>query len=213
MERPKSLTNILPITAIILFHVVGIIGFSLPMWRDLFIYMVPYHLLLMLMAIFYSYGRTSVRLSIFFLLTYVLGYASEWVGVHKGWFFGNYTYGRTLGLQVSGIPLLIGVNWFLLIFSAGTLVQKTGMRNKALRIICGAVLLVLLDICIEPVAMRFNYWDWANDIIPFKNYLCWFLLSLIMLSLYESFRFKRLNYAAPILLAMQFIFFLALNWM
>lgn len=212
MERPKSITYILPITVITLFHVVGIIGFYLPQWRELFTYMVPYHLLLMLMMVFFSYGRTSIRITSFFAIIYILGYSAEWFGIHKGWLFGNYSYGRTLGVMVSYVPVLIGVNWFLLIFSAGATMQKLGIRNKPLRIICGALVLTLLDRLIEPVAMRFDYWDWANDTVPFKNYVCWFLLSLIMLWIYESFRFRRLNYAAPILLGVQFIFFLVLNW-
>jgi bisanhydrobacterioruberin hydratase len=211
MEGQRRIKDRVVIIGIMLFHAVGLAGFLTPKFHDLFIYLVPYHLLLMLLALFYAYGRASLRLLGFFFLTYILGYSAEWIGVHKHWLFGNYEYGPVLGFKISQIPLLIGVNWFLLTFSAGALIQKLGWRGKALRIVAGATLLTLLDVIIEPVAMRFDYWNWVNDAVPFKNYVCWFLLATLMLWLFEIFRFKRLDYAGPVLLVSQFVFFGVLN--
>lgn len=213
MERQKSLTAKVAVTAIILFHVVGLIGFFIPLLSSLFIKLVPYHLLLMLIVILYSYGRMSVRLAGFLAVIWFTGFFCEYIGVHQGWLFGDYTYGNTLGLKIAGIPLIIGVNWFLLIFSTGALMQRTKLRKPVLRIITGAAILTLLDVLIEPVAIKFNYWHWANSVVPFKNYACWFLLGIIMLWGFELFRFRRLNYAGPVFLIMQFIFFIALHWL
>lgn len=213
MERKKSLTGKVAVTIIILFHIVGLIGFFIPMVSPLFVKLVPYHLLLMLVIMLYSYGRISVRLAGFLLLIWVTGFCCEYIGVHQGWLFGNYKYGYTLGPKVAGVPLVIGVNWFLLVFSAGALMQRTKLRKQVTRIVAGAAVLTLLDVLIEPTAVKFNYWYWANAVVPLKNYVCWFLLSIIMLWVFELFRFRRLNYAGPVLLLMQFIFFLALHWL
>lgn len=213
MERQKSLTGKVSVTLIILFHVVGLIGFFIPMVSPLFIKLVPYHLLLMLVMVLYSYGRISLRLAGFLALIWVTGFCCEYIGVHKGWLFGNYKYGNTLGPKLAGIPFIIGVNWFLLVFSAGALMQRTRLRKPVMRIVAGAAVLTLLDALIEPTAVKLNYWHWANAVVPLKNYVCWFLISIIMLWVFELFRFRRLNYAGPVLLLVQFIFFFALYWL
>lgn len=213
MERKKSLTGKASVILIILFHAVGLAGFFIPILNPLFIKLVPYHLLLMLVVLLYSYGRVSLRISGFLASVWVTGFCCEYIGVHTGWLFGNYSYGDTLGPQLAGIPLIIGVNWFLLIFSAGALMQRTKLRKPAMRIVAGAAILTLLDMLIEPVAVKLDYWRWANSIVPLKNYACWFLIGIIMLWVFELFRFRRLNYAGPVLLLVQFIFFLALYWL
>jgi putative membrane protein len=213
MERPKDL-SISPraaIIIIILFHVVGLVGLSIPATRGLFLSIVPFHLLLMLVVITLSHHKLNSRFGIFVLIVFWLGFIAEWVGVHKGWLFGNYAYGETLGLKLAGIPLMIGVNWFLLIYATGVTMQRSRLRSAFFRIIAGAGLLVLLDIFIEPVAIKFNYWHWNTGGIPLKNYACWFLVSAVMLYIFELFAFKKQSIAAPVLLITEFVFFGLLN--
>jgi len=213
MERKKSLTGKVAVILIILFHAVGLTGFLMPELSPLFVKLVPYHLLLMLVVMLYSYDRVSLRITGFLASVWLTGFCCEYIGVHTGWLFGHYRYGDTLGLQIAGIPLIIGVNWFLLIFSTGAFMQRTKLRKPAMRIVTGAAILTLLDILIEPVAAKLDYWHWDSSIVPLKNYACWFLISVIMLWGFELFRFRRLNYAGPVLLLVQFIFFLALQWL
>ena len=195
------------LSIIIWFHIIGLIGLSIPFSNPLFLSLVPFHLLLMLVVILFSHKRTGKRFFFFVLLISALGYLAEWLGVHRYWLFGNYQYGKTLGFKILDVPLIIGLNWFLLIYSAGVLMQRCRLKSKLWRILCGAILLVLLDLLIEPVADRFDYWHWANDIIPIKNYVCWFLISGFMLFLFEQFNFKKQSMVAPILFTAQFIFF------
>lgn len=207
MERPENIKRGIAITVIILFHLVGLVGLSLPQSRPLFLQLVPYHLLLMAIVVIFTHQPLNKQFLLFFVLIFALGFMAEWTGIHKGWLFGNYTYGDTLGIKLNGIPLIIGVNWFLLVYSAGVLIQQTRLKNIWLRIVTGAITLVLLDILIEPVAIRFNYWHWDNNIIPVKNYLCWLLLSGILLFVFEKFGFKKQSMVGVVLLAAQFVFF------
>ena len=213
MERPKdlSISPRIAIIIIILFHVVGLVGLSLPATRVLFLCIVPFELLLMLVVITLSHHKLNSRFGIFALIVFWLGFIAEWIGVHKGWLFGNYAYGETLGLKLSEIPLMIGVNWFLLIYAVGVTMQHSRLRSAFFRIIAGAGLLVLLDVLIEPVAIRFNYWHWNTGDIPLKNYACWFLVSAAMLYIFELFSFKKQSIAAPVLLITEFVFFGLLN--
>jgi putative membrane protein len=91
-------------------------------------------------------------------MIFIIGFAAEWVGVHKAWLFGSYYYGETLGTKVDGIPLTIGVIWFLLIYSTGVLMQYSRIKYVLIRVIVGAGILVGLDKLIEPIAVRFDYW-------------------------------------------------------
>ncbi|MBE9585727.1 carotenoid biosynthesis protein [Mucilaginibacter sp. JRF] len=216
MERPPGMKAILKqpevlIAIIILFHVVGYVGFALPALSDLFEDIVPFHLLLMLGILIFSHDKVDNRFWSFYLIIYFAGYLVEWVGVHTASLFGYYAYGSTLGVKVLNIPLMIGVNWFLLVYSTGVLMQRSGLKNRLLRMVYGALLMMVLDILIEPVAIKFNYWHWRFEHIPVYNYVCWFFVSLFMLYVFESFRFKRQSWVGPALLITQLIFFAALN--
>ncbi len=195
---------------IILFHLVGIAGLSIPEAKPFFLMLVPYHLLLMTGILFFTHDRFSAKFILFFLLVFTIGFAIEWAGVHTGQLFGNYTYGPTLGFGVDGIPLIMGVNWFLLVYSVGVTLQYSGIKHLALRVLSGALLLVLLDVVIEPTAIKFNYWHWGGGAVPINNYICWFILSSILLFVFELFRFKKQSIVGVVLLISQFIFFIAL---
>jgi putative membrane protein len=205
--------QILLITIIILFHLVGLIGLSIPSLRPLFLKIVPWHLLLMLVVIIISHKPVNGSFLLFALLIFITGFFAEWVGIHKNWLFGNYNYGDTLGIKLDAVPLTIGINWFLLIYATGVLMERSRIRSIFIRVITGALLLVLLDVLIEPVAMRFDYWHWANGLIPIKNYVCWFAVSAVMLFVFEQFRFKKQSMVAPVLLITEFLFFAVLHFM
>lgn len=198
------------ILVIIIFHVVGLIGLTVPSTRTLFLQIVPWHILLMLIVIVCSHRPMEGKFILFALLIFAGSIILEWIGVHKNLIFGNYSYGPTLGLKVDEIPLIIGVNWFLLIYSAGVLMQRTRIRSILIRVIVGAIILVLLDLIIEPVAQHLGYWHWANNSVPLKNYLGWFLVSGVMLFVFEKFGFRKQGMVAPVLLLVQFVFFMVL---
>ncbi|RYE29376.1 MAG: carotenoid biosynthesis protein [Sphingobacteriaceae bacterium] len=204
-------TNI-SIIVVIVFHIVGLIGFFVPFLRPLFLQIVPGHLLLMLFLLLINHHGRFVKLFFFFLIISILGFSAEWTGVHKQLLFGHYAYDTTLGFKLSQIPLMIGINWFLLIYSVSVLTQKLPIKTAFLKIISGAVILVILDLLIEPVAIRFQYWHWFGNYIPLKNYVCWFLLSAVFIWLFRVFNFRTQNWVAPTLLIVQFIFFIVLNF-
>jgi len=208
-ESTKS-AQLTLIIIIVLFHTVGLIGLSMPSFRPLFLQLVPWHILLMLIVIIASHRPLDYRILLLALFVFIVGYVAEWIGVHKNWLFGNYSYGETLGLKFYDIPLIIGVNWFLLVYSSGVLMQQLRIRNVFSRVITGAIILVLLDLLIEPVAVKLDYWHWANNTIPLSNYAGWFLLSAVMLFAFEKSGFKKQSVVAPVFLLIQVLFFAVL---
>ena len=222
MERPEGIKKNLPSAyknkrignaerLIIIFHLVGIIGLATPFLRPVFLLLVPYHLLLMMVILLLNYDQPDKKLYFFLLLIFITGFLIEWTGVHTGRIFGRYAYGNVLGVKVDDVPLIIGVNWFLLIYATGVSLQQSNIKNQLVRLVTGAFVLVVLDVLIEPIAVRFDYWHWIGGHIPAKNYVCWFIVSMVLLFVFEQFNFKKQGMAALVLLISQFIFFAVLQ--
>jgi putative membrane protein len=200
------------VIVVVVFHLVGLIGFYSPLSHGLFLQLVPWHLLLMLAVIGGAHRPADLKFLAFAVIIYILGMFVEWEGVNTKVLFGHYIYSYVLGSKMDGVPYSIGVNWFLLVYSTGVVMKKSRVRSVIIRVLCGALLLVLLDVLIEPVAVKLNYWTWIDGVIPFKNYLSWFIVSAVMLTIFELFKFKKQGVVAPVFLLVQFLFF-AILWL
>jgi bisanhydrobacterioruberin hydratase len=196
---------------IVLFHAVGLTGFLIPGTIDLFIKLVPFHLLLMVFLLIMSQQDRRKGFWLFVAITYVSSFIMEMIGTNTGAIFGRYTYGDTLGIKVAATPLLIGVNWIILIYSVGTMLSTLNKWKPLVNSLVGALILVLLDILIEPVAVHFDYWQWQEHQIPLQNYVAWFIFSFLLLNVYYAISFEKRSRVAIVMIATQFIFFLVLN--
>ena len=195
---------------IILFHFVGLYGFLNTELVDLFIMLVPLHLMLMLLLMIITGYDGSGNFMVFALVVYSAGFLIEVAGVNTGLIFGSYIYGRTLGLQMWQTPLLIGVNWLILVYTTGVVLTAYNL-NKYMFALLGAVVLVVVDFLIEPVAIKYDYWNWAGGVIPLQNYLGWFVVAFAMFLFFEKMTFRKQNSAAIVLFVAQICFFIILN--
>ncbi|MEQ9301344.1 MAG: carotenoid biosynthesis protein [Cyclobacteriaceae bacterium] len=194
----------------IILHLVGIAGFSIEATRELFQFLTPFNLLISLGLLLWLHTNRNNQFILLSLLVGLLGYLVEVVGVNTGQIFGNYTYGKTLGFQLWQTPLIIGVNWLMMIYYTSAIAKRiTGVL--ALQIAIGAALMVLMDLLIEPVAIQFDYWTWSGDVIPLQNYFGWFVTALLLHAIYSRIEHTSKNGAAPYLAFAQLIFFAVLN--
>lgn len=195
----------------VLFHLVGLYGFLNPKLEPLFIALVPFHLLLMLGLLIFSTNDFSKNIKLFASIIYLLGFFIEVVGVNTGLIFGDYSYGNALGLKLFSTPLLIGVNWLILVYCTGVLLHSFSIKSSLLFSLIGALILVAIDFLIEPVAIRFNYWTWSAGEIPMQNYVGWYIFSFLLFFVFKALDFNKNNKAAIVLLLAQIGFFLGLN--
>jgi len=198
------------VAVIVIFHVVGLAGFLIPALHPYFMKMVPFHLLLMFAIIIYTYVGDVKRLLLFVSGVFLCGWLVEVLGVHTGKIFGSYYYGDTLGYKIAAVPLLMGVNWVILIFSIGQMVKGFKIRNSILASLIGAFMLITFDFFMEPVAMKFDYWQWDWHIIPLQNYIAWFIVSVILLKFYYALGLKQQKYIGAAMFASQLVFFVVL---
>jgi putative membrane protein len=198
------------IAVIAFYYTVGIFGLSIPKSQPLFQALVPFTLLCSLYFLWLFQENLNMKVYLTGLAIFVLGFLVEVAGVNTGVIFGEYEYGRTLGIKLWSTPLMIGVNWLLLIFSCRALTELY-IRNRWLRIVAASLLMVIYDIVLEPVAIRLDMWNWFGEQVPLQNYLAWFVVSLILFFILEYFVKQVRNKIAPSLFIVQLAFFLVLN--
>jgi putative membrane protein len=143
-------------------------------------------------------------------LSFLIGMAAEWVGVHTGLLFGNYHYGSVLGPKILAVPFIIGMNWAMLSIISAALIEKLNLKAW-LEILIAALLMVFLDFLMEPVAMKLHFWSWKNQEIPLYNYVCWLAISILIQALYKRWHLNETNKVAIALFFFLTAFFSILN--
>ncbi len=223
----KQFSKIQIATAVtVLFHTVGIVGI-LFFKSDLIIRCTPLNLLLSFALLIWTQQEKNIFFWIFAATVFIIGFSVEVVGVNTGWLFGNYNYGNVLGSKLFQVPFIISINWFIIIFCCGistqTLLQRIikpleatpaapSFTLKTIAVISdAATLAVLFDWLMEPVAVKLGFWQWGGGNIPLYNYICWYIISLLLLLLFHWCRFPKQNKFAVNLLLIQIMFFLLLR--
>ena len=143
---------------------------------------------------------------------YLFTFLMEALGVATGAVFGEYAYGATMRVQLLGVPLVIAINWVVLVLAGNTLSRKL-FRQPVAAAAGAGIFIAVYDYFIEPLAIKLDYWQWATGTdIPLQNYLAWAVIAfLLSLPLYRW----RIRFWHPLLLwylAAQWIFFVVLNW-
>jgi len=191
------------------FHAIGIVGLLTP-YRNTLLSFTPFHLLLCFLLLVLALKKYDAGFFAFLFFSFLVGFSAEWVGVHTGYLFGSYSYGSVLGFKLDQIPLMIGINWFILSYCVGNLVMRL-KQNVWITILLGALLLTGFDYLMEPVAIRFGFWAWSGNTIPWTNYLGWFMLSLLLQ--WANFNWNKSNNPlAAWLLVYQLLYFAILNY-
>lgn len=141
---------------------------------------------------------------------YVTTFSLEAVGVAYGFVFGPYTYGATLGPALWGVPLVIGLNWLLVILGSIGLVTRWVRRPLLYVPLVGAVAFVF-DYVMEPVALALDYWQWQAPAVPVQNYVAWFLVASVVALIYGALRLDIESRVPQTYMLVQLAFFLILR--
>lgn len=195
---------------LVIFHAVGLWGLLLSGDAVYYQNLTPMNLLLTAFLLFLNHKNFDVSFWLFAALTFAAGFLAEVAGVHTGLLFGNYQYGEALGFKLWNVPLLIGLNWIILVYSIGSVMRQWLPKPLAAALVA-TVLMVALDFFIEPVAMRFDFWSWQNNQIPAHNFAGWFGLALLLQLYFQYARVNKENPSAAWVLIVQATFFIVLN--
>lgn len=192
-----------------LFHLSAMIGIALGHERW-FVDLTPLNLSLCLGLLMLN---LSVRGSLALIVPFSLGMLSEWMGVHWGWIYGNYAYGDALGVKWHEVPVMIGVNWALLVYATYA-VARVQSWSRWIRWTIGAACMVFLDVFMEMQAPALDYWEFAGGVVPLQNYLGWFGVGFLAHMGFDYLH-KDEGTCLPFgrhLYVLFLLFFLFLNW-
>lgn len=194
------------IAVLAIVYMVGLTGFLLPKWQPYFEGLTPVNLLFAAGMVFAFHKGWSKPFIAYLAAVFAAGWLVELVGVKTGLIFGEYHYDDGLGFKILDIPLIIGLNWALLIYCTGTIASYTPLPNWA-KALLGAALMVALDFLIEPFAIAHGLWTWETSTIPLANYVAWFVISFLMLLPCFKYSFSSRNPLAVALYVLQVVFF------
>lgn len=135
-----------------------------------------YHLIVITLLLFFNKKYTKTKFIITMLIVFLVGMSSEIIGVQTGYLFGHYHYTSALGIQVWGVPVLIGITWASTAYACNTVAIEIFKTNKIFSIILAGLLMVAFDMVLEKFATAVPLWQWDNGVIPIYNYVCWFFI-------------------------------------
>lgn len=213
MERPEDLKNLYAIILIYLFFIAGVLWHLWSFTRSLMLSITAYGLLFASALVLYPYIKDkNKKLIAWTVVTYLVTFILEIIGVKTGIVFGEYAYGFVLGPKIFDVPVIIGLNWVVIILGA-ILISKTFSKNLLFSSLMTGVLAVIFDLALEPVAARFGYWFWQWNIIPLQNYLAWFVISFLSAVFFNLLNVELKSNLPRHYFYAQIIFFIGLNFL
>jgi putative membrane protein len=189
---------------LILVYFSGSIGFVLN--PSFFSPFTPYTLLLTCFVFLIHQPLLEKKFILSFLSIATLGFIIEVTGVKTGLIFGQYSYGNGLGYKLVDVPLIISINWAILI-CAGVITVSSIFTNKLIVLGVSSLLVTGIDLLIEQVAYKLDFWQFEGGLPDLHNYIGWILVAFFTPYLFYSTIIKGHRKVSLIVLILQIIFF------
>jgi putative membrane protein len=212
MQRLLKKKELVIILLFSIYFTAGLILHLIPFTREYVLIITDLSMLLTNTIVFYHVFKTTRnnKLIIWSIGAFIVTFLVELAGTKTGLIFGEYHYGATMLVKVFDVPLVIGMNWVILILASYSLVQLTGINRYIIPFI-SSLLIVGFDYIMEEVAMKLDYWKWEGGIIPIQNYIAWFCISLIFSSLLSLLKVYIQSRILQLYFIIQLIFFIFLR--
>lgn len=191
---------------LLILYIVGAVGMLMPSTRTSFVQLSALNLAISFAGLIASRKTDRTTFIVFLSIAFVIGITVELIGVHTSYLFGSYYYGNSLGWKWYGVPVIIGLNWGILTVTSAAVIHRLQF-NKHIEAILSAILMVVFDYILEPVAIKLDYWQWTEGEIPVFNFICWMGVSYLLQWIYQRMRLAEVNKVAESLFLMMFIFF------
>lgn len=189
---------------LVLVYFCGTFGFAIK--PDFFRPFTPFTLLLTsFVFLIYQPWKNIAYLSAFITLL-LFGFVAEVIGVKTGWVFGEYYYGSALGYKLFDVPIVISLNWALLIAS-GVLIGSLLSKKKLSAAFYSALIISGVDFLIEQVCVKMDFWYFQSGIAGLHNYIAWFFISFVFSYLFFEVLSKGNKTVALRIIGLQIFFF------
>lgn len=163
-------------------------------------------LFLIFLVLWDSLPKKNIKISWPIPAIFFIGFIGEWLGVKFGFLFGNYSYGVNLGMKLDDVPVIMGINWVILSLATRGIIQRF-LNLPVTKILFSSVLMVSLDVLLEPLAPQLGYWSFDTMVAPLSNYMGWLIYSILIQVLLELVQFKGHFIISLHILIIQLLFF------
>lgn len=180
--RLKGLLSHLEPWALLLVLAV-LVRVPVPLWPEGFALLGPAQVVLLtLAALLWGWSRIGPRILLLAASSFSLGLGIEVLGSRTGVPFGVYSYATAPHPTLFGVPLIVPMGWFALVFSAHLL---AGGRSWLT-----GLLVLAWDTGLEALMTAKGYWAWHDPSplwygAPLQNYLAWFMVGSLLSVLFS----------------------------
>ena len=176
---------------LVVIYLVGIVGFSQAKFRDTLLPASGIVLYLSTLAIALA-SKNKIKFLVFMAIAFIIGFGAEVIGVNTAYLFGNYVYGINLGPKLLNVSIVIGLLWGVLALGAASIIDQMAIFNRW-KGFFGAVIMLGVDLIMEPVAIANEFWSWDGENVPLYNYVCWFLIAILLQLILRKFKLNEKN--------------------
>ena len=104
---------------------------------------------------------------------------------------------------------MMSVTWLTTVYLTRHIAELVA-KDPLLVSLFASALMVALDFFIEPFAIKYGMWSWANQVVPMQNYIAWFVIGVFLQYVFiKTIKMPNNKLALPIYL-IQLAFFIAL---
>lgn len=143
----------------------------------------------MLIHALFSFG--SRYFTTYLLITFAFGLGVEILGSKTGYPFGDYTYDRSLGIAIAGVPLVVPFAWIMM---AHPILIAARRLTPHWVFLYGGLCLMAWDIFLDPQMVDAHRWHWIlngahipfEPEIPLSNAAGWLFAGMGLIALLHT---------------------------
>lgn len=127
------------------------------------------------------------------VVSIVIAYVLEEIGVHTGMIFGRYYFTPLMGPKLDVIPIAIFCGWVALIYISwvvtNLLIDGSPLPTShttymiIFKAIVGALVITTFDLVADPIGAKNGWWVWLDGGayfgVPIQNYVGWFIVAFV----------------------------------
>ncbi len=110
---------------------------------------------------------------------------------------GGYFYNKEFLLFIFDLPVFVALAWSIIIYTSIKIARSLNIKAESIPF-AAALIVLLVDLAIDVVAIRLNYWTWIGYSfkdgyfgVPAGNFLGWLLVSFAWFFFDQKIRFKK----------------------
>src|SRR5580698_2916937 len=142
------------------------------------------------------------RALLFLLVCVTVSWGFESVGIATGAVYGDYHYGEALGTKIAGVPLIIPLAWFMMVYASWIVAHillegastPSSVHGALARVLVASTAMTAWDAVMDPGKAESGAWIWEKGGpyfgVPFQNFVGWIATTgAIYLIVAVAFRF------------------------